>query len=172
MEQTEKVPVQQPEQLIEQALMEDYAKLYRLAYQYVRNENDALDIVQESAYKAVKNSGRLQSPQYVKTWLYRIVINESLSFLRRKKPDVLQLSEAEGETEDAYADLDLHRALMRLSDDDKTIVVLRFFEGLSFQQIADILDENIKTVKSRLYRSLQKLKQMLEEGGAVSCEAK
>ena len=84
MEQTEKVPVQQPEQLIEQALMEDYAKLYRLAYQYVRNENDALDIVQESAYKAVKNSGRLQSPQYVKTWLYRIVINESLSFLRRK----------------------------------------------------------------------------------------
>jgi len=157
---------------VEQALKEDYTKLYRLAYQYVHNENDALDIVQESAYKAVKNCNRLQNPQYVNTWLYRIVINESLSFLRKKKPNVVSLNDAEGETEDDYADLDLHRALMRLPDDDKTIVVLRFFEGLSFQQIAEVLDENINTVKSRLYRSLQKLKQMLEEGGAVSCDVK
>jgi len=92
--------------------------------------------------------------------------------IMKKKPNVVSLNDAEGETEDDYADLDLHRALMRLPDDDKTIVVLRFFEGLSFQQIAEVLDENINTVKSRLYRSLQKLKQMLEEGGAVSCDVK
>ena len=158
------------EHLVEQALMEDYTKLYRLAYQYVHNENDALDIVQESAYKAMKNCNRLNSAQYVNTWLYRIVINESLSFLRRKKPAVVEWSQAEGETQDRYADLDLQRALMQLPDEEKTVVVLRFFEGLSFQQIAEILDENINTVKSRLYRSLQKLKHMLEEGGAVSCE--
>lgn len=171
MQQDEYVLNYQLERMVEQALLEDYTKLYRLAYQYVRNENDALDIVQESAYKAVKNCKRLQNPQYIKTWLYRIVINESLSFLRKKKPEVIQFSEAECEIEDRYADLDLHRALMQLPDDDKTIVMLRFFEGLSFQQIADILDENINTVKSRLYRSLQKLKHMLEEGGAVGCEA-
>ncbi|MBR2008781.1 MAG: sigma-70 family RNA polymerase sigma factor, partial [Peptococcaceae bacterium] len=129
-----------------------------------------LDIVQESAYKAMKNCNRLNSAQYVNTWLYRIVINESLSFLRRKKPAVVEWSQAEGETQDRYADLDLQRALMQLPDEEKTVVVLRFFEGLSFQQIAEILDENINTVKSRLYRSLQKLKHMLEEGGAVSCE--
>lgn len=168
MNQEEKTP----EQLVEQALLADYTKLYRLAYQYVRNENDALDIVQESAYKAMKNCSRLQSPQYAGTWLYRIVINESLSFLRRKKPDFVELSEFSGETEDRYADLDLRWALMRLPDEDKTVVMLRFFEGLSFQQIAEILDENINTVKSRLYRSLQKLKLILEEGGAVSCEVK
>ena len=82
----------------------------------------------------------------------------------------MEWSQAEGETQDRYADLDLQRALMQLPDEEKTVVVLRFFEGLSFQQIAEILDENINTVKSRLYRSLQKLKHMLEEGGAVSCE--
>lgn len=172
MEQEEKLSYQQIELLVEQALMKDYTKLYRLAYQYVRNENDALDIVQESAYKAVKNCSRLQSPQYVSTWLYRIVVNEALSFLRKKRPEQVQWGEWDGETEDRYVDLDLQCALMQLPEEEKTIVLLRFFEGLSFQQIAEILDENINTVKSRLYRSLQKLKQMLEEGGAVSCETK
>lgn len=70
---------------IERQLIADYQKLYRLAYSYVHNENDALDIVQESAYKAVKNSHTLKNPQYAGTWIYRIVINESISFLRKQK---------------------------------------------------------------------------------------
>lgn len=55
------------EVLIEAQLIADYKKLYRLAYSYVHNENDALDIVQESAYKAIKNSHSLKNPQYVGT---------------------------------------------------------------------------------------------------------
>ena len=70
---------------IERQLIADYQKLYRLAYSYVHNENDALDIVQESAYKAVKNSHTLKNLQYAGTWIYRIVINESISFLRKQK---------------------------------------------------------------------------------------
>jgi RNA polymerase sigma-70 factor (ECF subfamily) len=155
-------------QCVEAQLTANYQKLYRLAYSYVRNENDALDIVQESAYKAMKNSGSLQNPQYVGTWIYRIVINEALSFLRKQKQQVVPLYEVEDGAEDCYADLDLQQALDRLEPLDKTVVVLRFFEGLQLQQIAQILDENLNTVKSRLYRALKKLKISLEIEGAES----
>ena len=153
------------EALIEQQLIVDYKKLYRLAYSYVHNENDALDLVQESAYKAIKNSHSLKNPQYVSTWLYRIVINESISFLRKHKQQDTVLYELDGETEDLYIDIDLHQALDRLEPLDKTVVVLRYFEGMQLNQIAQTLDENLNTVKSRLYRSLKKLKLSLAEEG-------
>ena len=156
------------EVLIEAQLIADYKKLYRLAYSYVHNENDALDIVQESAYKAIKNSQSLKNPQYVGTWLYRIVINESISFLRKHKQQMVELYEADGETEDQYTDFDLRQALNSLDPLDKTEVVLRFFEGMQLNQIAEAMDENLNTVKSRLYRSLKKLKLSLAKEGVDS----
>ena len=149
---------------IERQLIADYQKLYRLAYCYVHNENDALDIVQESAYKAVKNSHTLKNPQYAGTWIYRIVINESISFLRKQKQNDTVLYETDGECEDRYSDIDLHQALEQLEVTDKTVIVLRYFEGLQLNQIAEVLDENLSTVKSRLYRSLKKLRVSMEEG--------
>ena len=151
---------------IERQLIADYQKLYRLAYSYVHNENDALDIVQESAYKAVKNSHTLKKPQYAGTWIYRIVINESISFLRKQKQRETSLYEADGETTDLYQDVDLHQALEQLELMDKTVIMLRYFEGMQLNQIAETLDENLSTVKSRLYRSLKKLRISLEEEGA------
>ena len=73
------------EQAVEGALTEGYEKYYRLAYSYVHNEADALDIVQEAAYKAILKSDSLKEPQYVETWVYRIVVNEACSFLRNRK---------------------------------------------------------------------------------------
>lgn len=157
---------QEKEALIEQQFIADYKKLYRLAYSYVHNENDALDIVQESAYKAIKNSSSLKNVQYAGTWIYRIVINESIQFLRKQKQQTVPFYEADGEAEDTYADLDLRRALEQLEPLDRTVVVLRFFEGLQLNQIAQVLDENLNTVKSRLYRSLKKLKLSLTDEGA------
>ena len=158
--------MQEKEALIEQQFIADYKKLYRLAYSYVHNENDALDIVQESAYKAIKNSSSLQQVQYAGTWIYRIVINESIQILRKQKQQTVPLYEVDGEAEDTYTDLDLRRALEQLEPLDKTVVVLRFFEGLQLNQIAQMLYENLNTVKSRLYRSLKKLKLSLADEGA------
>lgn len=156
---------QDNEALIEQQLIADYKKLYRLAYSYVHNENDALDLVQESAYKAIKHSHTLKNPQYAGTWLYRIVINESISFLRKRKQQETVLYDMDGETEDIYSDVDLHQALEQLEPMDKTVIVLRYFEGMQLNQIAQTLDENLSTVKSRLYRSLKKLRLSMEEEG-------
>ena len=154
------------ELIINELLIDNYEKYYRMAYSYVHNENDALDIVQESAYKAVKNSHTLKNPQYAGTWIYRIVINESISFLRKQKQRETSLYEADGETTDLYQDVDLHQALEQLELMDKTVIMLRYFEGMQLNQIAETLDENLSTVKSRLYRSLKKLRISLEEEGA------
>lgn len=151
------------EQLIEESLQMHYEGLYRMAYRYVRNEQDALDIVQESAYKAMKNCNSLREPQYAVTWLYQIVRNEAVSFLRKNKQICVPLCELDGEVEPHYADVDLYRAMQTLNTGEKTVVLLRFFEGLSFQQIAEVLNKNINTIKSRLYRALQKLKVILQE---------
>ena len=62
------------EQKIEQLLLENYNKYYRLAYSYVHHEADAADIVQNGAYKAIKNSDALKQEEYAQTWIYRIML--------------------------------------------------------------------------------------------------
>lgn len=74
------------EKQTEDLLLSQYSRYYRLAYSYVHNEQDALDIVQESAYKAMRDCRSVQNDAYLGTWLYRIVINTALEFLRKHKP--------------------------------------------------------------------------------------
>ena len=152
---------QKKEQAVERALTEGYEKYYRLAYSYVHNEADALDIVQEAAYKAILKSDSLKEPQYVETWVYRIVINEACSFLRSRKESA-DVEEIQAASEDIYENIDLKRAIENLDPKDRAIVVLRFFEDRQLEEIAKILDENLNTVKSRLYRVMKKLRLNLE----------
>jgi len=140
---------------------------YRLAYSYVRNADDALDIVQESVYKAISSVGALKDPDHINTWLYRIVVNTSLDFLRkRRKVDLLDEEALTGlnlGTVDNYEDFDLRSALDSLPDKYRAVIILRYFEGLKIAEIAEILNENPNTVKTRLYASLQKLRLKLNE---------
>ena len=155
------------ENAVEDIILEQYNQYYRLAYSYVHNEADAEDIVQSGAYKALRNSKMLRNSEYAKTWVYRIMLNEIFNFLRRTKAlsyEYLQEQmgmEAES-VEDTYADIDLQTALDSLPEQDKAIIVMRFFEDKKLEEIADILDENISTIKSRLYRSMKKLRIKLE----------
>lgn len=70
---------------VEQEILASYEQLYRLAITYVKNEQDAMDVVQESAYKAMKNAGQVKEETYIKTWLWRIVINTSLDMCKKQK---------------------------------------------------------------------------------------
>ena len=70
--------------LVSQRFVENYPRFYRLAYRYLGQEADAQDAVQEAAYKAILKCRSLRSPEWIDTWLYRIVINESLSILRKR----------------------------------------------------------------------------------------
>ena len=153
---------------IEKIILENYNQYYRLAYSYVHNEADANDIVQNGAYKAIKNSATLKKAEFATTWIYRIMLNECFQYVRQPKhisfEDMLEETGVEmGGREDTYANVDLQRALDALPKKDKAIIILKYFEDKRLEEIAEILNENINTVKSRLYRSMKKLRSVLEE---------
>ena len=148
--------------LVEETLLTNYQKYYRLAYSYVKNEADALDIVQESAYKAMKNCAKLEKAAYTDTWIYRIVINTATDFLRKKQTDSYDAAadtQPEPAVNDAgFAQADIMDTLSMLGDKERDVLILRYFEQFPLEQIADITGENLSTVKSRLYRALKKLR--------------
>ena len=154
--------------LIQKNLTDNYQKYYRLAYSYVHNEADAMDIVQESVCKAISSSGELRSKPALKSWLCRIVVNTALDFLRRRSRETVSEAPPEEGREDVYRDLDTLRALDVLDEKERTVIVLRFFEDLKLQDIADVTGDNLNTVKTILYRSLKKLKIQLTEGASAS----
>lgn len=147
---------------MEQLLLENYNKYYRLACSYVHNDADAGDIVQNGAYKAILNSDKLKNIEYAETWIYRIMMNEI--FARYRETENISLDEISVERgkEDEYENFDLQKALQSLDKEDRTVVVLRYFEDMKLEDIAVVLNENLSTVKSRLYRSMRKLKLQLE----------
>lgn len=152
------------EKIIEKIICDKYNSYYRMAYSHVQNASDAEDIVQEGAYRAMKNSAALKQIQYAETWVYRIMLNEMYRHMSRNKTVGMDDYILEGlETEDHYENIDLKRALEQLQETDRVIIQLKYFEDRKLEEIAEILELNVSTVKSRLYRGLRKLKVDLEE---------
>ena len=135
---------------------------YRLAYSYVKNKEDALDIVQDSIHKAMISFDTLQDERTLKSWFYRIVVNTSLDFLRKHK----RVSIVDSDTmeyinpgkEDIYENLDLERAIEQLPPEYRSIIILRYFEDLKIDEVAAVLEENSNTIKTRLYKALKLLR--------------
>lgn len=151
--------------LIEKNLIENYERYYRLAYSYVRNEPDAMDIVQEAACKAIYKSSTLEKPECIRKWLCRIVINEAYNILRKKQKEIStdDLWEPDGSGGGNCEDIVLQEAIHQLKKEEQTIIYLRYYEDKQLEEIAEITSENLNTVKSRLYRAMNKLKLALED---------
>jgi len=150
------------ERHFEDYVIKNKGPIYRLAYRYVRNVEDALDIVQESIYKGISSLESLKDINVIKTWFYRIVVNTSLDFIRKRNRETVIDGEYLFENElidtDNYANIDLERALEKLPYSYRTIIILRYFEDLKINEIAEVLDINISTIKTRLYKGLELLK--------------
>ena len=154
------------ETLVHEQLVNHYDKYYRIAYSYVFQEQDAMDIVQEGAYQAILKSDSLRQPEYVDTWICRIIMNEAVRFLEKYRKNTVNIEELpEAGKSDRIENLDLKAALGRLDSTERTIVVLRYFEEEKLDAIAWMLDMNVNTVKSRLYRAVDKLKGYMDAGG-------
>lgn len=135
---------------------------YRLAFSYVKNSNDAIDILQDSIQKAISSKHKLKKEQSLKSWFYRIVVNTSLDFLRKQKrvivvdEEIIQ-SYSPGQ-EDHYTNIDLERSLESLPPKYRIVIILRYFEDLKIEEVADILQESPNTIKTRLYKALELLR--------------
>ncbi|WP_405099420.1 RNA polymerase sigma factor [Oceanobacillus sp. FSL H7-0719] len=148
-------------------ILENKESFYRIAYSYVRNQQDALDIVQESIHKALTRMNTLENQVSLKSWFYKIIVNNSLDFLRKhKRLTIVDDNVMEGLVngrEDKYQNLDLQEAIDQLPDKYKTIIILRYFEDMKIEEIAKVIDENVNTIKTRLYRALKILRVELDE---------
>ena len=149
------------ETLIRSILLENYQSYYRLAFSYVHQEADAMDIVQEGAYKAMQKAGSLRDEHFAGTWIYRIMINTAKDYIKKYKQEYDVLDENMIDTKAHDSDIDLKDAVDKLPLQEKTLIILRFYEDKPLAEIAEILQENISTVKSRLYRTLEKLRKEL-----------
>ncbi|HDN3393948.1 TPA: sigma-70 family RNA polymerase sigma factor [Clostridioides difficile] len=151
---------------VEKYIIDNKDSFYRIAYSYTKNEEDALDVVQEAMYKALYSVENIKDVNYIKTWFYKILVRTSIDFIRKNRKynnmTDIDLIDETGEY-DKYTDLDLRRALEELPIEYKSIIILRFFEDLKIEEVAIILDENVNTVKTRLYTALKKLKLKIEE---------
>ena len=148
--------------LVEDFIVENREAHYRLAFSYVRNKENALDIVQDAILKALHSIDKLEELMYLKTWFYRIVVNTAIDFIRKHRrmtfmdDDILALHLPK--LEDELADMDLQDAIDQLPSQYKSIIILRFFEDLQIDEIAEITGVNVNTVKTRLYAALRKLR--------------
>lgn len=141
-------------------------KFYRLAYTYVRNQEDALDIVQNAICKALENYGSIRDIRTIKTWFYRVLVNESINYIKKNRKEVLmeeQKTETMAVDGNFYEDYDLYDVINGMKYEMQSIIKLRFYEEMTLKEISEITRLNINTVKARLYRALKILKQEIRE---------
>lgn len=150
-----------------QYIIENQNKFYRLAYSYVQEEQAALDVVQNAICRALEGCFGLKNPLALRTWFYRILVNESLQYLRKQKKETTLTEEHTANltySEPAFEeDKQAYEAVMGLPEPMKTVVLLHFYEDLTLKQIAEITDTPLSTVKTRLYSALKKLRTILKE---------
>ncbi|WP_019412929.1 sigma-70 family RNA polymerase sigma factor [Paenisporosarcina sp. TG20] len=137
---------------------------------YVKNQNDALDVVQETAYRSFKTIKNLKEPKYFKTWLTKIAINCSLDFLGKQKKVVqlkpkLEKNFSGDVNEDIDQEMTVRDLIECLSEEEKSVVILRFYEGMTFKEVSETLDIPLGTAKTILYRALDKLRNNLKGDG-------
>lgn len=152
---------------LEQLLKLEKEKLYRIAFTYVRNEEDAIEVFQQTVLQAVESIHQLREPAYFSTWLTRICINHALTALRKKRKvvmleDVAEHLSAKEPSEHLVHKLDVANALGKLPEKYQTVLLLRFYQDLSVKQIMEVLDCPEGTVKTNIHRGLALLKKSLK----------
>lgn len=148
-------------------IKENQEKLYRIAYTYTKNQEIALDVVQEAITKSLGNINKLRNEEYVKSWFYRILINEAIKASKNNRYFV-EYNFVENEIHsnsyenEVVEKLDIYKAVQKLNEKLKTVIILRFFEDLKIEEIAYITKTNLNTVKSRLYKGMEEIRKSIE----------
>jgi RNA polymerase sigma-70 factor (ECF subfamily) len=154
--------------------------IYALAYRTLGREEDARDVVQEAFLRAYRGLRGFKGEAKFSSWLYRITLNLCRDWIRRERrtplvqvpegTDPVELADQRASPAESVEDLvarrEMSRAVARamadLSDDQRMAIVLKEYHGLTFQEIADMLDCPLSTVKTRLYQGLSMLRRRLE----------
>lgn len=158
------------------------SKAFNIALRYLKNEEDALDALQESFIKIFRHLNTFKEDSRFDTWVYRIVVNTCNDMLRKnsnqkitdsifktedEKETVLEIPDKSGSPEEVFDQKEktehIISCLEKLNREQKEIIILRDVHGFSYDEISEILDCSIGTVKSRINRSRLRLREILLE---------
>jgi RNA polymerase sigma-70 factor (ECF subfamily) len=158
----------------EQLVVRYQKPVFNAALRLLRDPEDARDVAQTTFLKVYEHIGDYNPSFKFYSWIYRIAINESLNALGSRKPcEGFNGKEAdaapgpERQLEGQQTGRAIEEALMRIKPELRTVIVLRHFMHLSYQDMGDILLLPEKTVKSRLYSARQLLRDRLLQGGVI-----
>ncbi len=163
---------------LEELLFAYEKRVYNIALRYMGSEADAYDMAQEALIKIYKRIKAFKGDSSFSSWVYRISVNTCLDGIRRRKKNVVSL-ESTIEAGASYSDEQndtpeesavrkelqgrVQQAINTLSADHKSVIILRDINGLSYEEVAALLSVSVGTVKSRINRARQKLKEILIE---------
>lgn len=155
-------------------------KIYQLVYRMIGNSHEAEDIAQEAFIRAYININSFDVNRKFSTWLYRIATNLTIDRIRKKKPDYyldaevagtegltmysqvaadIALPEVEVETMELQGEI--QRQILKLPDKYRSVIVLKYIDELSLIEISEILEIPVGTVKTRIHRGREALRQQL-----------
>ena len=140
--------------------------VYKIAFVRVSQPSDADDVFQDVFMQLVRHANKLRSREHAKAWLIRCTMNFCNSHHRsawQKKTVGIEESFYSGQTELGYEHIELLEAVRSLTPEHQEVIHLFYYEGYSGKEIADILDINENTVKSRLRRARQELQSVWGE---------
>lgn len=143
------------------------APLYALCHRLLGRSEDAQDAMQTAFVRAFRELPRFRGESSLKTWLYRIAVNESVGLLRKRRDpselaeDTARVSDGAGTVVEQMA---VRAALARTCPAHRTILVLRFWEGLTYEEMAQVLGLSVGAVKMRLHRAREAFRKLYEVG--------
>jgi RNA polymerase sigma factor (sigma-70 family) len=156
-------------------LIETYQKrVYGIVRKMVLIHDDADDITQNTFIKAFKNIHKFQHQSSLFTWLYRIAVNESLTFLENKKKRFFFPIEDHQEVLENYLDqsavltgeeieIKLQKALLKIPEKQRLVFNLKYYEDLSYEDISKITDTSIGALKASYHHAVKKIESILSK---------
>lgn len=152
-------------------MMDQYQeRLYSMIYRMTRSVDDTQDILQETLVKVLLNADRFKENSSLYTWLYRIAVNESITYLKKRKRRMTsELDPAQHEQQDSgtgWTDRQVQAALKAaiesLPDKQRVVFNLRYFEELGYQQMSEILDTSVGALKASYHHAVKKIENHLQ----------
>lgn len=147
------------------SLMEECRMSFRrIAFGYLGNDEDVADAIQDTILDAFEHIGSLKKTEYFKTWVTRILINNCARIYRKNKKHIsIEVCAEEGSFDAGNSDVEFKQLLLVLPEESRTIFQLYFGEEFTMREIAEILGMKENTVKSRIHRGKEQLRESLQE---------
>lgn len=153
-------------------------RLFHSVFRLVGNAEDAYDVVQDAFLNAYQSLGSFKGGSQFFTWLYRIAVNTAITLKRKQKAVVslhsgpqgdqaIEPADSESNRPDHLAEMAeeekrLHEALGRLTEEHRAVLIMKDLESMKYEEMAEILEVPVGTIRSRLHRARLELKQILE----------